>query len=341
MNVLAAYNDLNKLCNDVVTVDKNMTTDDIDELISILIFFRKLSYQDIKTLRQKIRNEYTEMFPRDEQIKMHMKWAMVNNDYDDFRDIIITNLSDNSIYKNIMHAIEKDKLHFSIDDIKQMPNEFIDYCTKNFTDCKEIYDDDDETTPKCTNAELFLVNCLLVDNKTDILAKIGKVSMPCLRVLPVKCIVFEGEDLLDQIYSYYKTKELSPLIGAKRNLVVLEGNKKNEAYDYAENKNTYFYSTEFCAMTLEFPYLCYVYPKTVSLNVEVVKNVKLNAYTGIDVIQLQNLKPSLNGICKNVEKQTCTITSAGPCTYIGFSIGFSSFAKVGCPQVSGRAVVLV
>lgn len=343
MNILNTYNDLKKQCSEFINVENTMTVAEVDQLIDILISVRKLNYEDGTKIRQSVRDDYSKLFSPSEQYKMHLKWAMTTS-YDDFKDVIIQNLSDKSIYNNIMHAIELDKLHFTISDIEQIPNEFIIYCLRNFDNCREQYDDEEEVpkAPKCTNPELFLVNCLSVCNeKSDILIKIGQVSMPCLRLMPVKYMVFEGEDLLDQIYSYYTTRELSPLLGAKRNLVILSGNCKNQAYDYADMKNTYIYSSQFCAMTLEFPYLCYVYPETVSLDVEVDKDIELKAFVGTDVIQLQNTKIIPNNMCRNVKKHTCKVTAPGPCTYMGLSVGFSSFAMVGYPRVTGRAVVLV
>jgi hypothetical protein len=352
MNILTSYDDLQKHCDEFRSMDKAMTVDEVDRVIEILISVKNPTYREISELRHKIRHDYSRMFPPEEEYKMHIKWGMENKMYDDFKNVIIENLSDNTIYNRIMDAIVKNKVHFTISDIQQIHDDFITYCLDGFDRCNtQLKDDDDYETPdppKCTNAEIFLVNCLSVCNKTKeskILTKIADVSMPCLRLMPIKYVAFEGEDLLDQIYAYYTTRELSPSLGAKRNVVILCGNNKRNAYDYADVKDNHLcaFSMQHCAMAIEFPYLCYVYPETACLSAD--KDINLEAFVGTDVVQLSDTTKKTQGSPNNtfltMTKHTCKIASSGPCTYIGFSIGMKVTAMMGCPAVKGRAVVLV
>jgi hypothetical protein len=356
MDILHAHENLKKLCNEFHVADASLTLTQVDELIEIILTMKRIPWLQHKNMRDQMRLDYCAHFPAEEQFNMQLAWGINSKSYDGFKEIIFENLKkQKSVYGTIMDAIQNDKLHLSVAECSVLPKDFIEYCIDKFERYKEpAADDDDECydeyyntsrPPKCTNAEIFLVNCLPhYPHEEDILAKIPLVSVPILRLMPTKYVVFEGEDLLDQLYAYYTTRELSPLLGAKRNLTVLTSNRKGEAYDYKDVRNGFVYATELNALVVEFPYLCYVYPKSVSLSVEEgAKPIRLSSWVGTDVVQLHKTYPKHEiRIFGAVQQHTCSIDDKGePCTFVAYSIALAAVTAVGCPKVSGRAVVLV
>lgn len=355
MNILSTYDQLLSLCNEFKEPDAGLTVEQVDKLIDIILSVKKLSYLESNKLRDALRKQYSALFEPNEQFRMHMKWKVLNNTYDTFRDVIISNLKDETIFPIIKDAIEQDKLHFTLSEVAQIPSNFITYCITNFDRCTEVIDDDyssDDVVkpPKCTSAELFLVNALSVyDDKSALLRKIGHVSAPSLRLMPAKYTVLEGEDLLEQIYDYYAGLELSPVLGSRRNIVVLNGNIKTNAYDFQQMKDGFVYAINFAAaLCLEFPYMCYVYPESFSVQIEddETKKIRFSASAGTDVLEFSSLKQKENdAFARPAKTQTHTHTfkpcaaSKGPYTYITCSTS-PTFVKIGCPRLKGKAVIL-
>ena len=354
MDVLNKNAELKALCESFVkdpafTDIKNVK--DFDDLLAIIIKTLKYDYSLSKTTKELYRKNYSILQNDEDRFNLCLHWETdnLNVNYNNYKDIIIKRLNASAdSYKLVVKMIHSDKLDFKILDVKKLPQDFITYFIKH---CKlpekfDTYEEDEmEERLYCTRCEIFLINCLPYYIETDrILEKLPDVTLPKLRILPIKSIILEGRNLLEQIYDYYSLLTIPPGIKYRRNLELLSNNKKHELYDYKKIKDKWIYSTDYSCITLEFPYMCYVYVQDAYLDVENradAKDLKLQAWQGTDILHERVSNKDENGVIADKHTLVCNLGSEMPCTNLSYSIGHSKFMNVGNPQVTGFAIILL
>lgn len=358
MDLLKQHNLFKQRCEEFINTPsyEGLNITEFDEITKIITRTLELPYQEQQDFIKKQQDIYCSKLTDQERFRCHMHWNSKSiSNYNSFKDIIIANLqASDTFYEQICVAINSNKLSFSLSEVSKLPEQFIEHCLQTFprhkpaTDEDDYIDDDDvPNNKKCSGAELFLVSCLVHFEalRNKILAKLPCVTCPELYILPTSYTVLEGDNLLEQIHEYYKAKTLPPAIKHRRNILYVFNNNKNDVNSFEAMKGHSVYAINFCALSIEFPHMCYVIPSTIKVDIDS-KNMqsKLRAWKGTEVLLVK--EPKEPRIIPSAPDNPNTISSSFkndglPCTHINIGLGFDNFGYISNPIVSGKAIILV
>ena len=284
------------------------------------------------------------------------------------KEILNTHIKNNpQDYRNIYNFIMDGQLDYTIEDIKKIPQDFIDFMLKKFLNTtpskknknNSESDSEEETNFALYEKEIFCINLLhgleLSEKQVlTVLKFLTENSHPKLMYWPSgKVKKFEG-NLLPKITEYYKTNPPSFLVKQRRNVGILIDNNSYNFYEldtYLDTNNGFINAKEFC---IEFPYMCYVYINTIDFTYEPDKfesrPFKPNGYTGSEII-VNNFKSCGE---KNKEPNTNpdnylpyqiimsdNLETAEPCPYVRIHFNTILPKTITNLKIYGQAICLV
>lgn len=373
---------------DVLTSDniRHLSCQELDKAIEVKQKLFSKSWQENDQERKEIKQRYLGLLENDElRVTAIFHWQDSNIydklSYDSIKNIIITivnNNSTNTEFNMLWELICQNKIKLNREDVQKLSLSFIQhisskatyanpsrsmvrYIPKEKMNKEEEWSDDEydlnETKNKTsmTRKEEFWVNVLAnTKDEEDINQYLLCLSLDAdqrLRYFPVHKRVFTGE-LTGQIIEYYKTLKLSPVIKYRRNLDIILNNLIFNLHAFED----VFPGKVYCSnIAVEFPYMCYVYPTKIEVELYRPKSEDTNSKIWVDIGQEHILSKTLpyeksyQTSESNYSTCTCTVNIkqnnlSKPVSYISIGQTLSSLANFECYKtirVYGEAIIFI
>lgn len=269
-----------------------LSVTEIDNLISMRNKLDvKCDWQEREERNKSLRSLYISSLPcSKDQLKAFMHWrddSMGKFKFQDFcKEILaIIHEANNDVLEFVWCMIGKKQLWFSLNQLATLPVTFIAYGLKKTAFNNKISpknntaEDDDEYDNMYTRndnilmegRERFWVDILATgafnDHQTDILSCIGRATSPLMKSMPMQCTILEGE-LISKITEHYKNAKISPMINIRRKLGVTLENTAFSFHEFEEVFNANTTGIFATSLSIEMPYMCYVYVDRVELDID-------------------------------------------------------------------------
>ncbi len=361
------------ICNKNNHLFQLVNLEQINKFINI---YFQVSSHDFSTKNEnikKIKLNYLNCDEVSNTNKVHaiVKWGKIDGSKASIKmskDVLYNHMLTNpEDFINIYNIIINRQIDFTIEDIKKIPYDFLEFMFKEFAKTKPSTksdsnsDSDDEESSQnimLNTKEIFCINLLCGLDLTEkqiycVLKYLTTCTNPKLMYWPSgKVKKFEG-NLLPEIIKYYKTNPPNFLVNHRRNVGILLENQINHFYDlesYLESNNGIIDAREF---TIEFPYMCYVYINSIDFTYESNKfdskkfEAKSCLGSEIFVRKLKNYD-----ICKKQEKSTNdflpytiiiseNLDTTKPCPYVCVKTNNFIPKQITNLKIYGRAICLI
>lgn len=375
MDLIEKYDKVVKDINEIIMKDEidakifEMSIININKIINIYTSVSNNRFEVQKDLNNfKLKFINNELLDDDKKINAILLWKM-NNYLPNNKEIVLKyiNSSNPNYFNSLWTSIKSNNIKLNRNDIKQINNEFINYCLnstnkynilnkKNETDETNEYSDDyEEDNIKVNPIEMFFVNIIMENENIDIINK----SLECLVVhtnlklnlFPSGRVQKFNGNLLPQLINYYNLNYISPLIKYRRSLGIIFENSSFHYYDYVSYLEANNGIINADNISIEFPYLCYVYFEKLEIDFipkyYTTKEIKINAHSGYDYL----LKPmrkiqkiSNENTIKNKDIITHTVINLNkddPCVYIKISLNDIVGFDIYDIRIYGEAISLI
>lgn len=357
-----------------------LSPSDIDEVLSIKHKLCDSKWAERCEESKRVKQHYIKLLTNTVdvlQVIFHWKdlsnHLVTNIDLDSYKQVIIDCVNNstfefdnhNSTYNLTWCLVESGKITFTLDDVKQLNLQFIEYMLNDSFDTNCI-DASDKQAPHLKNEdadwyiikapmkprERFWVNVVAsrydeIKNKDTLLYCLGTDSDQRLRYMPQPVKIFTG-DLLPHIVQHYSRANISPLIMCRRNLGIVLGNESNPSYEYKQFiKNGSFMCNSF---TIEMPYMSYVYVDRVEIDISDFSTQKCMTdccYVSIgDKYIMKEFVPVIQNNANGFRQKTTTIV--GKCAQnnkpgycVSVCLGLTSVCTIHAIRIYGTALSFI
>lgn len=278
---------------------------------------------------------------------------------------------------SVLYTISKWDIAWNREEVTQLPQSYLDQQLHGYwrtpvrvdaADDEDVYDDyARRKNIQCSTAELFWITIMMdrqayTDaNMAAIFTLYMKNVNPRLLHLPVKIRRFSARpkdepDLLEQMFEYYKSESLSPVI-ASRQLPMLIPSSVLHSYYYQWSDECYVLLSQGDTLHIEAPHMSYFFGQQILLTVEGDgRGLSKKAKRGTEYERKAAMAPESNRVRGREgwdswpdtrTQRWIDVESSDPCTYLTVSTPWkkadesTSLVTVYSVKLYGEAISLI
>lgn len=355
----------------------------VDDAVYVLqqMGLSELEWKERGEIADRFTDDYISSLANDEELidaisKLENRKASSRVDLSKHKKVILKVLNA-STDKSVRHTISKWEIAWNREEVSQLPQTYLDEQMRAYWRTSVQFDtnEEDDYGPyerprniQCSTAELFWIT-IMMDRAAYTeanLAAIFTVYMqnvnPRLLHLPVKIRRFSAgpedeDDILKQMFQYYKAETLSPVIGSRQvPMLVPSSMLHSDYYEWSDECSVLLGQGE--ALHIEAPHMSYFFGQRILLTIEgSEQDLSSKAKRGTEYERKAAMAPESNRVrgregwdswddTRGSEKWI-EVESSDPCTYLTVSTPWkkadeaSRFVTVYSVKLYGEAISLI